>query len=66
MRQAESYSLLVDTAWQLPVSPCYFIDAGACLPDAIAGFIDEVLRQPDSGHRRREKHDSFTGDSRRF
>ena len=49
-----------------PVSLYYFVDALACLADAIAGFVDDVLRQPDDDLRRRGKHDFFTNYSHRF
>jgi hypothetical protein len=63
MQQAEPCSLLVDPAWQLPVSLSYFVNAPVCLADTIAGLADTVLSQPDEGLRQQNKHDVFTDSS---
>ena len=70
MQQAETYSLLFDTAWQQPDFPMLFCGAPACRAEAVAGFADDVagfvgdvLRRPDNDHRRRDKHDVFTDNS---
>ena len=47
-------------------SPYYFVNALASQTDAVAGFVDAVLRQPGDDLCQRGKHDVFTNYSHRF
>ena len=64
--QADADALFTNQAVHQTVALCYFIDTLACLTESITDFVDEVLRQPGDGLRRRGKHNVFTNYDHRF